>query len=293
MQEYQGKPCMVCGRIFEAQDDIVSCPECGTPYHRDCWKQNGCCINQALHESGESWLHQRHDEMIKEKSEQKKQEEQEQAEDRERGDGVRLINGEMYDGVRLTAMDPCCGMDPEEVMDGAKLREVAEFVQTNRFYYLPLFRLMKRTGKKTSFNLTSLICPQFWFASRKMWGLAVLALLVETILTLPAAILSMNEATGVELPWVDVSTALFQGIYQFSWIAVVLLSVLWGMFSNYFYYRFTVKRISSIKKSVDTEEEMHRELQRVGGTSFLNVVLMLGMQFVLTRVVLFLLVLIR
>ena len=47
---------------FNDSDDIVVCPECGTPYHRDCYKQVGECINTELHDNGISWSQKKRDE---------------------------------------------------------------------------------------------------------------------------------------------------------------------------------------------------------------------------------------
>lgn len=55
MFDYTGYQCKSCGGKFEEGDDIVVCPDCGTPYHRSCWKENGKCINEELHENGKSW----------------------------------------------------------------------------------------------------------------------------------------------------------------------------------------------------------------------------------------------
>ena len=52
---HTGEKCIVCGQVFTDADDVVVCPECGTPYHRACWQKNGACINLPLHESGKSW----------------------------------------------------------------------------------------------------------------------------------------------------------------------------------------------------------------------------------------------
>ena len=56
MATYTGAKCLVCNEVFKDGDDIVVCPECGTPYHRDCYKQAGKCINDELHEKGGSWV---------------------------------------------------------------------------------------------------------------------------------------------------------------------------------------------------------------------------------------------
>ena len=42
---HTGEKCFVCGQVFTDNDDVVVCPDCGTPYHRACWQKNGACVN--------------------------------------------------------------------------------------------------------------------------------------------------------------------------------------------------------------------------------------------------------
>ena len=53
--KYTGIPCAACGKKFTAEDDVVVCPECGTPYHRACYKELGHCVNEARHAEGYVW----------------------------------------------------------------------------------------------------------------------------------------------------------------------------------------------------------------------------------------------
>ena len=52
---YNNQTCPVCGKVFGESDDVVVCPECATPHHRECWTANGKCANNDLHESGYVW----------------------------------------------------------------------------------------------------------------------------------------------------------------------------------------------------------------------------------------------
>lgn len=52
MSLYDGIECPVCHRKFADGDDVVICPECGTPHHRECYNTVGHCVNENLHESG-------------------------------------------------------------------------------------------------------------------------------------------------------------------------------------------------------------------------------------------------
>ena len=55
MADYKGNTCPVCKQKFKEADDIVVCPDCGTPYHRECWKKVGVCVHQADHAAGFEW----------------------------------------------------------------------------------------------------------------------------------------------------------------------------------------------------------------------------------------------
>ncbi len=55
MPKYIGQSCVSCQEKFTEQDDIVVCPDCGSPYHRECYKKEGKCISEELHTTGEGW----------------------------------------------------------------------------------------------------------------------------------------------------------------------------------------------------------------------------------------------
>lgn len=52
---YEGYICPVCKRKFQETDDIVACPQCGAPHHRECWKQEGHCHFEADHGTPQQW----------------------------------------------------------------------------------------------------------------------------------------------------------------------------------------------------------------------------------------------
>lgn len=52
---YTNEQCPVCGKKFTDSDDIVVCPECGTPHHRQCYNDNGGCSNEGKHTEGFVW----------------------------------------------------------------------------------------------------------------------------------------------------------------------------------------------------------------------------------------------
>ena len=50
--DYIGNKCPVCEQYFHSDDDIVVCPDCGTPHHRACYESLNHCANQELHQEG-------------------------------------------------------------------------------------------------------------------------------------------------------------------------------------------------------------------------------------------------
>ena len=47
--EFTQYKCPVCKKQFESGDDIVVCPECGAPHHRDYYEQKGSCFFEDKH----------------------------------------------------------------------------------------------------------------------------------------------------------------------------------------------------------------------------------------------------
>ena len=53
--DYKGLKCSVCGKTFTADDDIVVCPQCGAPYHRECYAKVGKCVYADKHGTPDAW----------------------------------------------------------------------------------------------------------------------------------------------------------------------------------------------------------------------------------------------
>lgn len=53
--DYKGLKCPICGKPFSEGDDIVVCPQCGAPYHRECYEREGKCIYADRHGTPDAW----------------------------------------------------------------------------------------------------------------------------------------------------------------------------------------------------------------------------------------------
>lgn len=273
MLNYEGAKCLVCEKEMQADEDIVVCPECGTPYHRACYRAAGRCIS-SLHETGGSWQKIREEELKQKRSEEKRQEQAEQAAERERGEGPQLFNAEIYDGVRIDPEANCAGLDPTEDFEGVSMQDLSDFVGINRFYYLPLFRLMKKTGKRISINLSSLLFPHLYFANRKMWFYALLSLVLKLLTNFPV-LLSQFESQGGNIPWFDPNAPFFAAYLSICKIAYPLFFVVWGLFANFLYYRHSIRCIKKIRRNSTSEEGVKAAMKEEGGSSFSNMILII------------------
>lgn len=52
---YENQICTGCGQPMHEGEDIVVCPECATPQHRECYNKLHSCVNGYLHASGYVW----------------------------------------------------------------------------------------------------------------------------------------------------------------------------------------------------------------------------------------------
>ncbi|MBQ7860302.1 MAG: hypothetical protein IJ347_09255 [Faecalibacterium sp.] len=55
MYDFTGQQCPVCHQLFQEDADLVVCPDCGAPYHRECYAQTGHCLLQAKHAPDFEW----------------------------------------------------------------------------------------------------------------------------------------------------------------------------------------------------------------------------------------------
>ena len=53
--DYRNRICDACGLPLREDEDVVVCPDCGTPQHRACFEKNGQCIHADRHGENFDW----------------------------------------------------------------------------------------------------------------------------------------------------------------------------------------------------------------------------------------------
>lgn len=309
MPNYTGSQCPVCQNNFREDDDIVVCPDCGTPYHRSCYTAKGQCINTELHAKGLSWQDMHAPKAALPVCPNCSHKNPADAvycnvcgtrlqSDSKSADGFAEeephISIMMPDGTSMAIdpTDPCCGMSPNENFGGERLGDVAAFVRTNTFYYIPRFKRFQDTGKRLSVNLPGLLFPHLYFANRKMWGLTFLVIAVMVLCSIPAMFTSlriqltseetvaMYEEMGMDvtnsfsglITFVEEHELLLQRLEIVGNGIQITLRTLLCVFANWLYYRHTLKKVRQMRAAKVSPDMKRMLLQSEGGTNFLNMI---------------------
>lgn len=215
--DYIGLKCGICGKDFEQGDDVVVCPDCGTPAHRECWKSEGKCPNEDKHSEGYVFegfeLIKKSAGGVNRKTEDKGKQSETPARLSEGGARVcplcGMENSETANfcnrcGSRLTAAartadksdsaddygdlavppgfaDPLGGVPAQaEFEENVTAADLACYVAVNTPYYLRAFDSIKR--KTNRFNFSAAIFSGVWFLYRKQYKLGALIFSLETLL---------------------------------------------------------------------------------------------------------------
>lgn len=312
MADYNGEKCIVCGLEFKADDDIVVCPDCGTPYHRECYMKEGKCVNTELHDKKESWKPQgkggkaspeqdavctkcgyknpplalfcekcgaplnsldTHNENMRAKTAPLHDDSDPKEYNKSFMDGA----GIEIKPFLVNFSDPLCGLNPEEDYDGVRLCELADYVESNTHYYLPLFKRMKDTGSLMSWNFSAMLFPEFYFANRKMPFAALGIFLVRLAAYAPNVIAVMAQLNDKIAGMIDLRSTAFHVVTILCYALIYAMMFFCGAFANGLYYRKAVRGTAKIKASVPPQQ-LRQTLRRKGGTSaaLLTIAIVIG-----------------
>lgn len=312
MARYTGNHCPVCEQVFTDDDDIVVCPDCGTPYHRACWQKVGACMHQSEHAAGFEW----------------KPEVGPEAEAAAHAAicpncgthnqpgatrcshcGVPLPNPEQTSTQNNTDAGPIyarapgsyhpednqnadpgphieafgTGEDgsiyrrevgPEDPIDGIKAKHWAVFVGRSPMYYLMQFFRMSETKHRIAFSFSAFFFGPAYLLYRKMWkeGIALAAL--SLLLYIPSL-----------MGTVAYYNAGFFGNMPVAWLSAAatvadiiswVIRILLALFALSLYEKHAKARISEICAHCPEGPERTEELSRAGGTNILAAILYFG-----------------
>ena len=161
---FENDKCPVCNRVFQEGDDIVVCPECGTPHHRECYNQLHHCANQSLH--SEDFKFQRSADTQVE-DEQNKNENQNQGDVPPVSTFFNKIEAAEEQQVDKVVSETVHTEKPNEAtVDGVSVYDASQVIGNNVNYYLPRFI----TKKGLNWNWGAFFFGPYYFFYRKMYA---------------------------------------------------------------------------------------------------------------------------
>ncbi|MBQ1464554.1 MAG: DUF2628 domain-containing protein [Ruminococcus sp.] len=280
-----GESCVVCKKVFEDGDDIVVCPDCGSPHHRACYKEIGHCGNQELHSQGGVWQRKLPKTPLRMPTDDTVcpvcRSSNKSGADVCSHCGARLLTDKPVNNMEGTSAQ-YLGFDPDEDMGGATLKEVSDFVAVNTIYYIPIFKRIKDYGMKVSLNISCFLFPPLYFANRRMWLWTIISSLIMVVLALPAAI-SMLVGDALEnganifsislAEYVYANRTFLNGLTKVFNAADVVIRTAFCLFGNYLYFRFALRQLRRMKKGRRIGAPPSEVISAAGGVRPLNMLL--------------------
>ena len=320
MTRYTGNHCPVCEQAFTDTDDIVVCPDCGTPYHRDCWKKVGACMHRSEHAAGFEWQPEIGPEAVKaaheatcpncgtrntpgaarcshcgcplprseaDSADAAKPEEQVPIYAR---DPSAVNNRSDAPGphIETYSADREGGIyrreiGPEDTIDGIKAKDWAAYVGRSPMYYLMQFFRMSITNRKAAVCLSAFLFGPAYLFYRKMWKEGLLTAILTIVLSIP---------TFIEI--ISVFNPSLLGAMPLGWLPAAVnvcavaswaLNIILGLFAVSWYRREAKKNIDRIYADYPDGEARTDALLQKGGTNLLAALLYFGIMLLLASLV--------
>ena len=277
------KYCALCHAHLFDDDDIVYCPVCGAPHHRECYKSKGNCALEEFHGTENQY------DKLKRAQEEKEQEKTEQE--------TETANGSFQTPFgSFSPIDFLGGVAPDTVIEeGVTAKDAAQFVFSNTMRFIPKFV----RGRKASWNLFAFFFPGGWYLSRKMYKEGIVASLIQvigTLLTVPYQTTRINLGIYSAKTYSQMLEMTVANWDKFSTGAILALliglmltaavHVLSGIFADWLYRNHVIKTVREINAE---SEDKPTDFRKKGGVNlFAFLIGALAVQYIPSIIAMFL-----
>lgn len=279
-----GLSCVRCRSYLFDEDDVVYCPVCGAPHHRECYNALGHCALEELHGTENQYSR----EAVEEKMIEKEIEREES-----KNTVFCQMCGEKYDSnlgqcpkcaaPNLNRINGFADFDflggvpaDKDLGDGVTADEAKNFVMANTQRYIPKFAALNKKHK-ISWNWVAFLFPACWMFSRKMFKGGIIAAALTVIAAflnypLQLQIYNMgftnfydtNAVSEVAERFPEIGRAIIILAFVGSLLSI-LLSFFFALFGDYIYKKHS---INTIKKIKEESEDKAADYRKKGGMSF-------------------------
>ena len=213
---YLNHKCDHCGKNFTEEDDVVVCPVCGTPQHRECYEENNRCINYDKHSENYEWSPEdskaESNTIVCERCGTENSNDSffckhcsypltdfakrnyhnygTSFDDTETEDEDTENGNEEFENLVKESLSQKSNIpfrfnfaqlnDTDEIADNVTLAEAKKYVQRNTFFYSIIFRNLKVLNR-SRFNFAACLFGGGWFIYRKQYRLGIILTLIMGI----------------------------------------------------------------------------------------------------------------
>lgn len=296
----EGRKCVVCHSYLFEDDDVVFCPECGAPHHRDCYHAIGKCGLSELHGTADQYKFVPVEENVI------------AAEKTEKAEKTRhcpVCNQEVdldakfcpYCSARLGGVEIQSHMlgfsffnPDEEIDESVTAKEAAQVITVNSGRYISRFKSINE-GKKFSWNWAAFLVPHGWFAFRKMYLISALvtALMIgAALLGIPLMVAQNNSAIAQTAGnYAEAMNNMVEIMMSAGPVAMIcslagsainlIVRIISALFADRLYKERVVSAVAEIKKA-DNREEM---LMKKGGVNIFAFALAIMAETLLVQII--------
>lgn len=225
--EFTQYKCPVCNEQFKTGDDIVVCPECGAPHHRECYENNGHCFYEDKHSEDfsfeETYSKNKGDSESTENGtvickkcgfENEKttfycrkcgfplnEQDRQQSNNQNTQNPQNGNNGQPFNqgvppfgfGGAGIPFDPMAGIDSEQpIAENVSAGEMSKFVGKNTPYFMIVFNRIKNFGS-SRFNFAAFLFSGVYFLYRKMIAVGIIISLLVIGLTVGETFIQLTS----------------------------------------------------------------------------------------------------
>ncbi len=299
--------CPICKSKFNQNDDIVVCPSCGAPYHRECYNSLGHCLFEEKHASNFSYFKSPEQESNKEDNNEPTKKCPHCFYDNSddslfcKNCGFPFVNSKVNvntfpDIPNLTYfnLDSIFGIDENETINDIKVSDIAEYVKSNVIYYIPIFKNISLKNK-SRFNFSAFLFSGAWFLYRKLYKIGIILTSIVTLLMILSSFIELTYAREILNPIINsigISSDTgftvdhyYKLIDQFSILPMeqkfivflpsiikfinFIIMILSGCIANKIYFKSCTSKISKIKTLCKNDAKLYsEEVNKYGGVNF-------------------------
>ena len=305
----EGVSCVRCHAYLFPEDDIVYCPVCGAPHHRECYTQLGHCALEEFHGTDRQY--------DKVKAREAEQNAAEMPNTGENAEG--LITCQMCHEKYDFALNACpkCGAPniakaggsfvnfdflggvpaDYDIGDGITADEAKRFVAANTPRYIPKFAVLNAKNK-LSWNWLAFLFPCGWMLSRKMYKNGIIAGLLTVISSL-FYLPFMNAINNLGTTPGETQAQIMQSIYEHlpkmgaaviaallaGFVLNIAVRLLSALFGDYLYKQYAISSIKTIRAE---SEDMDYDYRKKGGVNiFLFLIGTMAVQYLPALIAIF------